>query len=300
MLPSTDADTIIIPPAKVDTGTRHTLTVQSFGMSDTGAVRETNEDQFLIATLTKAIGIKQSSVPQSSIQCSAEEGHIFVVADGFGGAPAGEQASALAVESIESFVANKLKWFYHLKGAEGENVLAEFQAALKQADARIFQESADHPELGGMGTTLTVAYSLGATLFVAHAGDSRCYLFRSPELMPLTHDHTLAEVLASRDPLGSTEKSRRRYSHVITNAIGGRSPGVRAEIQKHALKADDVLLLATDGLTRGVADSKIAAILQRERDPKTACQQLVAQALEAGGRDNVTVIVARYDAASAS
>jgi serine/threonine protein phosphatase PrpC len=294
MLPSTE----IVPCSPIesefkDTGRR--LRVSSFGMTDQGAVRETNEDQFLIATLTKAIRIQQISLAQAATLCGKDEGHVFLVADGFGGAPAGEQASALAVESIEAFLANKLKWFFRLKGPETEKVLAEFQAALREADARVFEEGAEHPELSGMGTTLTVAYSLRANLFVAHAGDSRCYLYRAPELMRLTHDHTLAEILSSNGPAPPTEADRRRLSHVITNAIGGRTPGVRAEVQKHSVQPGDILLLATDGLTRGVSDEQIAATLASERDPKATCERLVAQALDAGGRDNVTVLVARYE-----
>ncbi len=162
MTPSTD----LVPcpsPVPDFKGTGRELRVSSFGMTDKGAVRETNEDQFLIATLTKAVGIQQSSLAQSATLCAKDEGHVFLVADGFGGAPAGEQASALAVESIEAFLANKLKWFFQLKGPETEKVLAEFQTALRQADARVFEESAEHPEWNGMGTTLTVAIASGLT-----------------------------------------------------------------------------------------------------------------------------------------
>ena len=158
---------------------RSTLGMRSFGMTDRGTVRESNEDQFLVATLSKSVVIDQSSLPNSLIEHPAEKGHIFLVADGFGGAPAGEQASALAIESIEDYLAHTLKWFFRMKGPETEKVLAEFQDALRQADARVFEEMSEHPEYSGMGTTLTLAYSLGSTLFVAHAGDSRCYLFRA-------------------------------------------------------------------------------------------------------------------------
>lgn len=271
------------------------LRVRSFGMTDRGFVRNTNEDQFLIATLTKAVRIQQSSLLAATTRRGEEEGHIFVVADGFGGAPAGEQASAIAVESIEDFLANSLKWFFRLKGAEKEQALAEFQEALRRADARIFEQSDEHPELNGMGTTLTLAYSLGGDLFVAHAGDSRCYLFRESNLERLTRDHTLAAVLAESKSMVPDEAGRQRLSHVITNAVGGRSPGVHPEIHKWELRPGDMLLLATDGLTRHVPDEQIAATLATEPDPKAACERLTTLALDAGGRDNVTVVVARYE-----
>jgi PPM family protein phosphatase len=296
--PSTINDPLASPSSAHAAQGRPALGVRSFGLTDRGLVRETNEDQFLIATLTKAIKIEQSSLLVAATRRGDVEGHIFVVADGFGGAPAGEQASAIAVESIEDFLANTLKWFFRMKGAEKEKVLAEFQEALRRADARVFEQSAEHPELSGMGTTLTLAYSLGADLFVAHAGDSRCYLLRDSNLERLTRDHTLAAVLADSKSMPSDEASRKRFSHVITNAVGGRSPGVHPEIQKRELQPGDVLLVATDGLTRHVSDQQIAATLAAESDPQSACERLLALALDAGGRDNVTLIVARYESSS--
>lgn len=271
------------------------LRVRSFGMTDRGGVRASNEDQFLIAVLTKALKIQQSSLSHEQTKYADDQGHLFLVADGLGGAPAGEEASALVVKSIEEFLVNTLKWFFQLKGPDKDTVVAEFQDALRRADTKIFGEVAQHPELEGMGTTLTLAYSLGADLFVANAGDSRCYLFRNGELSQLTYDHTLANDLARQGLVPLIQTDRLVGSHLITNAIGGHEPGVRAEIHKLTLEPEDVLLLATDGLTSCVSDEQIAATLNAEPDPKIACERLVAQSLEHGGRDNVTVIVARYE-----
>src|SRR6187397_676997 len=123
------------------------LVVKAFGISDTGRVRPSNEDQFLIAELTKAMRIWQTSLPEKKAQFGEERGHLFLVADGMGGANAGEQASALAVVAIEWFTLNTLKWFFDAKGPEAQKVLAQFQSALRQADARILEESTAHPEL---------------------------------------------------------------------------------------------------------------------------------------------------------
>lgn len=298
-LPPTDPEINLSSPGQLEpTPESQPLSVRSFGMTDRGLVRELNEDQFLIAELTKALGIQQSSLPHAKSKCADDRGHIFLVADGLGGEPAGEEASALAVKSIEEFLVNTLKWFFQLKGPETDNVLAEFQGALTQADASIFSEVAEHPELEGMGTTLTLAYSLGANLFVANAGDSRCYLFRGNELVQLTRDHTLVNDLVRQGlvPPAHVDRLDRRLGHVVTNAIGGHTPGVRVEVHKTTLEPGDVLLLATDGLTSYVPDDRIAATLRAESDPKLACERLVAQAIEQGGRDNVTVIVSRYEA----
>ncbi len=272
------------------------LSVRSFGRTDRGLVRAANEDQFLIAELTKAMKIEQSSLPQPPTKYADDQGHIFLVADGLGGAPAGEDASVMVVKSLEDFLVNKLKWFFQLKGFEKENVVHEFQAALQRADAKIFAEVARRPELEGMGTTLTLAYRLGENLFVANAGDSRCYLFRHDQLTQLTYDHTLAQDLIRQGLPPPQPGEHLVGGELITNAIGGYEPGVRAEVYKATLEPNDVLLLATDGLTRCVPDERIAATLQAEPDPKIACERLVAQSLEQGGLDNVTVIVARFDA----
>ncbi len=297
-LPPTDPEINLSSPGQPDPAHEaRPMSVRSFGMTDQGLVRETNEDQFLIAVLSKALGIQQSSLAQAQAKYGDDTGHIFLVADGLGGSPAGEEASALAVKSIENFLVNTLKWFFQLKGPEKENVLNEFQDALRQADASIFSEVEQHPEFNGMGTTLTLAYSLGANLFVANAGDSRCYLFRGGELVQMTRDHTLVQDLVRQGlvPRAQIDRLDRRLGHMVTNVIGGYTPGVRVEVHKAKLEPGDVVLLATDGLTRYVPDEQIAATLQVEPDPKIACQRLVGQAIEQGGRDNVTVIVARYE-----
>jgi PPM family protein phosphatase len=293
-----DVETTLDLPNKAQSAQQgRALAVRSFGRTDRGSVRETNEDQFLIAELAKLLEIQQCSLPQTRKILSGERGHIFLVADGLGGAPAGEAASALAVESIEGFLLNTLKWFFHLKGPEKESLLTEFQAALTQADARILQEVEENPDLDGMGTTLTLAYSHETSLFVVNAGDSRCYLFRGGDLIQLTRDQTLAQEMALHGMRPSGRLNR--FSHILTNAIGGRTPGVEAQVHKAVLEPDDVLLLATDGLTRDLSDEQIAEILALESDPKIACDLLIARALEAGGRDNVTVIVTRFEATAA-
>jgi protein phosphatase len=271
-------------------------TVKAYGITDPGLVRENNEDQFLIGSLTKALQIQQTSLPQSRMQYSDERGYLFVVADGMGGHQGGEQASAIAVDSIERFVLNTLKWFLHLQGTEGQTLLKEFQSALQNTDARICQEASQQAGLWGMGTTLTMAYSLNQDLFIAHVGDSRCYLFRGGELEQLTHDHTLVQELVRMGSMEAEEASHHRLRHVITNVLGSSEPGVRPELHKVQLEAGDVLLLCSDGLTEMVPDEGIAAVLAEEADVRRACERLVAEAKVKGGKDNVTVILARYDA----
>jgi serine/threonine protein phosphatase PrpC len=240
--------------------------------------------------------VQYASLPQPKMQYGDERGHLFIVADGMGGHQAGEQASALAVQTIEAFALNTLKWFFRLKGTEEQDNLKEFQTALQQADARVCREAAQHPELAGMGTTATIAYSFGSRLFLAHVGDSRCYLFRGRQLHRLTHDHTLVEEMVRRGRLQPEEAAHHPLRHIITNAVGGHEPGVQVECHRIELEPDDTLLLCSDGLTKMVPDDRIAAVLQAEHEPRTACERFVAEANDHGGKDNITVIVARFEA----
>ena len=167
------------------------VTVKAIGITDKGKVRPANEDQFLFAELTKAMHVWQTSLPEPTLQVGEERAHLFLVADGMGGHQAGERASALAVVAIEQFTLNTFRWFFGANSTEAQRALAQFQSALGQADARILAEAVDHPELSGMGTTVTMAFHLGAQLCIVHVGDSRAYLYRDDELHQLTQDHTL-------------------------------------------------------------------------------------------------------------
>src|SRR5262245_11963255 len=140
------ADRGVLAPEMPTTATEQPrLHVRSFGLTDRGRVRPSNEDQFLIAVLAKTLHVQESSLPKPKVQESREQGYLFVVADGMGGAAGGEEASALAIDSIGTFALDTLKWFFQLKGGEADQLLAEFQKALRQADAKIFAEMAERP-----------------------------------------------------------------------------------------------------------------------------------------------------------
>jgi PPM family protein phosphatase len=271
--------------------------VRSFGLTDRGQVRPSNEDHFAIVELARTLYVRHTSVPQAQNQYGSRRGHLFLVADGMGGHRAGEVASALTVLTIEGFLLNTLKRFFRSQISEEQNVLKEFQGALLHADARIFEEASRHPEMLGMGTTLTLAFAVDWKLFVAHAGDSRCYLFSQNELHQLTQDHTYVAELVRQGALPPEGVSRHPFRHVVTNVLGGPERGVQAELHKLDLRPGDVVLLCSDGLTEMVADDRLAAALREEPDPRRACERLVAEANETGGKDNITVVVARFEEA---
>jgi PPM family protein phosphatase len=279
---------------------RGPLTVEAFGITDKGKVRATNEDQFLIAELTKAMRVWQTSLPEPKLQIGEERAHLFLVADGMGGHLAGERASALAMVAIEQFTLNTFKWFFGSNTTEAQRVLAQFQSALSHVDARILEEAAAHPELSGMGTTVTMAFHLGAQLCVVHVGDSRAYVYRDGELHQLTQDHTLMADMVRSGALQPDEVAGHRLRHVITNVVGGQELGVKVEARALEVQAGDRLLLCSDGLTEMVTNEAIAATLDAEPAPEVAAKKLLTQANDGGGQDNITLLIVRFDPADSN
>jgi PPM family protein phosphatase len=264
-------------------------------LTDTGKIRGNNEDHFLIARLSKSMQVCKTSLPErGEPQFADEEGYLIVVADGMGGAAAGERASALAVGSVESFVLNTLKWFFHLSGHDEHELLTELRLSLERADRAVIERARADPALEGMGTTLTMAYSVASDLYIVHAGDSRAYLFREGALEQLTRDHTLVQTLIDGGAISPEDAKRHNRRNVVTNVIGGPRAGVFAEIHKVAVLDGDIMLFCTDGLTEPVGDDAIAEVLEHHPDPESACARLVDLALSQGGPDNVTAVVARY------
>jgi protein phosphatase len=273
------------------------LAVKAFGITDTGKVRKSNEDQFLIAELSKRMRVWQTSLPEPKLQVGEDRAHLFLVADGMGGHRAGERASTIAVAAIEQFTLNTFRWFFASDSPGAQKVLAQFQSALSQADAKIAEEAAENPELQGMGTTLTMAFQLGAQLCLVHVGDSRAYLYRVGQLHQLTQDHTVVAEMVRRGALQPDQVAGHPLRHVITNVVGGPTIGVKVEARAFEVQAGDRLLLCSDGLTEMVTNDAIAATLDAESEPEAAAKALLAQANEGGGRDNITALIVRFDPA---
>jgi protein phosphatase len=269
------------------------------GLTDVGRVRHNNEDQFLIADLSKSLLVHETSlaVDDHSRLFGSTQGQLLLVADGMGGQAAGKRAATLAVDTIIEYVLNSMHCLYRLRAAEDETtLLQDLQAALAECTARVRADVELNPAHQGMGTTLTLGYITWPRFYVIHVGDSRCYLLRDSQLTQITTDHTVAQQLVERGALTPDQAEQSRWSHVLWNAIGGDSPKRAPDIYKQHLRIGDTLLLCTDGLSGFVSDSEIAALLLRNDPARTTCEQLVQAANNAGGKDNITVIVARFHA----
>jgi len=277
----------------------HKVEISCGALTHPGKVREKNEDHFLVARLAKSMQVCQSSLAApGAMDFSQEDGYLMVVADGMGGAAAGERASAMAVATVKDYALNTLKWFLHVGRKEENALVDELQKTLELADKAVVEEGEANARLYGMGTTLTMAYSIGQDLYITHAGDSRAYLFREGKLEQITNDHTLVQMMISGGVLSPEDARHHARRNVVTNVIGGPSEGVHAEIHKVRVMDGDILLLCSDGLTEPVEDGRIAEVLGSEPDPEAAARRLIDLALKNGGPDNITAVVARYSVES--
>ncbi len=268
--------------------------LEAAGRTDQGLVRTTNQDQFIVAQIRRILEVSQSSLPSepSRPHFGGPVGHLLVVADGVGGGAAGDRASALALQSFLQFVSESMQ-IGQVGGSLEDDLLAQFSQAIGTAHARVRREIEQRPELSGMATTLTMAYVLGLRAYISHVGDSRCYLLRDGEALRLTRDQTYAQELVDQGVLLPSEVDESRWSHVLASAVGGQSQE-QPEILTYRclLEPGDALLLCTDGLTKHVDEAELAESLSG-RSANEACDHLVTRALEAGGTDNVTVVLAR-------
>jgi serine/threonine protein phosphatase PrpC len=207
---------------------------------------------------------------------------VFVVADGMGGAQAGEVASRIAVETFQRELPPD--------GSPEERLAACAQAA----NRRIYEISRTEQERAGMGTTLTAVYVSDADLSVAHVGDSRAYLFRDHQLSRLTQDHSLVEELLRQGKLTEEQAAEHPQRSIITRALGIDAE-VSVDTHTYPARPGDVVLLCSDGLTSMISEKQVAAVLDAEADLDRAGERLIAEANQAGGRDNITVILFRLE-----
>ena len=276
-------------------GTRAPVEIEVGALSDPGKVRRNNEDHYFVARFERVMQTLFSNLPAGEVpERFSEAGYGMVVADGVGGAAAGEVASSTAVRVLVEMALETPNWIMNFEGERGREVLARTEARFRKI-GRVFLEQASHDHaLAGMGTTMTFAGSVGTDLLIAHVGDSRAYLFRGGELRPLTRDQTVAQTLADAGAIRPEEVATHPSRNVLVGAITTRQGDSPAELHHLRLEDGDQILLCSDGLTDMVADAAIAGILARAGAAAEACRALVDLALEAGGKDNVTVVLARY------
>ncbi len=264
-------------------------------LSHKGNVRTNNEDHFLAVRFGRVLQTMLTNVPDGLIPSRSDEvGYGMVIADGMGGQVAGEIASQSAISTLVGLVLDTPDWILRIGENEAEEVMRRLADRFCRVGESLYEKAKFNPSLSDMGTTLTVATTLGTNLIVANVGDSRAYLYHDGKLEQLTRDHTVAQDLADLGVIRQQDTATHRQRHILTRALTGNASHVQADVHRLKLADGDQLLLCTDGLSDMVNDAAIAGLLGQAPSAQAACQTLVDEALKNGGRDNVTVMVARY------
>lgn len=272
------------------------LSVDIAGATHQGHVRENNEDSYLLIRFGRSLEKLATNLDEHLLEQNYSlTGYGMLVADGMGGMAAGEVASRLALSTLIELLVDTTDWTLALKrDKDVRTVFERMTRRFFQIDKILKDEAVRDETLDGMGTTLTVAGTLGNDLVLGHVGDSRAYLLRGNTLRQLTTDHTLAQALIDAGVASSDDPASRSMRHVLTAAIGSLDERVEPQVQRFRLSPDDQLLLCTDGLTEMVDDELIAEVLREAESAQSACQTLIDLALSAGGTDNITVALARF------
>jgi len=268
--------------------TNGSVRVSVFGKTDLGRTREHNEDTFLVADLSTGNASLQPEVRNHEI---GPRGSLFMVADGMGGAAAGELASAMAADLIHRHMATA--W-----ASDGTATASRFAFRMKEAvelaNGRIYAYAREHAEVRGMGTTVTAAGIFGSDLYLAQIGDSRAYLVRGNEAIQLTKDQSLMQRLVDAGELTEDEAEQSERRNIILQALGP-DPRVKVDLTHQSVRRGDTLILCSDGLSGLVRREEFASLAQQHGDPQSVCAALIDLANARGGPDNITVVTARFE-----
>jgi serine/threonine protein phosphatase PrpC len=267
--------------------------IDAWGLTHRGKVRETNQDHFLVGALTSGVQIDATSLgsARDDIIFRDRSASVGVVADGVGGSMGGEHAARVAVEALVQEVSRS---FHHAQFAEARDPDV-FSRLLHDAaltcHASLLQRAEKEPEKGSFATTLTFFLGLWPHAYLLQVGDSRCYIHQDGHLTQITRDQTWAQDLIDTGTLSQTRAQASRWANVLSSSIGGQeSAPVVTRIER---TWGDVVLLCSDGLTKHVGDERIAERIAGMTGSRQLAEDLLQDALDDGGTDNVTIIVGR-------
>ena len=262
------------------------------GLTHPGKVRAENQDHFLLSSVHKHVEILSTSLTGRQLSPLGDERVVFLamVADGVGGGEGGEEASATAVQNALQYVVKGMDCYYRSDSTE-EAFIAELQKTADACHRAVVARAREEGVEGTMATTLTLWMGVWPWYYLMQVGDSRYYLWRNGVLTQVSRDQTIAEELVQKGVFTRAIASRSQFAHVLSSSIGGDQ--TMPVVTK--LKADwhNVHLLCSDGLTKHVSDDQIAQRLATMTSARQCAEQLLQDALDGGGTDNVTIIVGR-------
>ena len=261
-----------------------------FGLTHPGKVRKENQDHFLLATVHPQVVVHGTSLPGSDALplLGGRLGTILLVADGVGGSSDGEGAARLATESVARYVASSLRSYHAIGIAKEDEFLDTLEGAAMHVHDAVRQEAGSRR----MATTMTLGIGVWPWLYVIQVGDSRMYLYAHGQLQLMTRDQTLGQELVDEGAMSKSDLKRSPLAHVLSSAIGSdeAKPVVtRVDVTERGC----ICLFCSDGLTKHVSDEEIARYCKNVQNAEQLCRDLLELALERGGTDNITILVAR-------
>ena len=265
--------------------------IDVFGISDVGKKRERNEDHFVVATLKKEISLRQSNLADTSVLDAARgtEAQLLAVADGVGGQAGGQLASMTAVTTLVTYLGKVASCFNNLDVDEEHEFLEKLELGVQEAHQRVLE--AHGRQSRPPATTLTMITLLYPRAYIVHVGDSRAMYLHNGWLRPLTRDQTMGEAMVDAGAMTEEQAARSSLTQTLYSALGGQD--MLPHVGLVDFGPNDVLLICSDGLTKHVNDKRIAEVLGKTWTAEMMAKTLIQDALEGGGSDNVTVIVAR-------
>lgn len=265
--------------------------LEAYGVTHRGKVRAENQDHFLIGSLRKRINVRQSSLSLDQIPLEEERVASFMmVADGVGGGQKGEQASRLALEIVTKYIAEGARCYYRFD-EEGVDLVQALEEGARRCHDAIQERAASDESAAGMATTLTLFIGVWPWNYILQVGDSRYYQYRNGALTQISRDQTVAQELADQGIMPRDLVPRSPLTHVLSSSIGGHQTA--PVVTRIPSAWGTVHLLCSDGLTRHVSDERIAERLGTMQSARQVCEDLLQDALDGGGTDNITVVVGR-------
>jgi serine/threonine protein phosphatase PrpC len=264
-----------------------------YGLTHPGKLRKENQDHFLICALRKQIVVQLTSLPDANDLLAGSERLtlLMMVADGVGGGSKGEVASRTALEGVTQYVSRSMRCYYAASSGDDKELFEALQEGALQSHEELMRQGQENPEYRGMATTLTLYLGVWPRAYLLQVGDSRCYLLREGELTQVTRDQTMAQELIDLGVLTRASAAGTRYERTLSSSIGGSQTA--PAVSKFDLAWDTVVLLCSDGLTKHVPDQRIRERLRAMTSAKQVCEDLLLDALNDGGTDNITLIVRR-------
>jgi len=262
-------------------------TLEATGRTDTGLVREHNEDSFLLGDLVSGKFVNENHAGPLRAQALPV---VLMVADGVGGAASGEIASSMATKIAYEYLRER----WHRGGLRGTVIVADaLQQALFAANKAIHAHARNDRSHHGMGTTSTLALSVKGMIYFAQVGDSRAYIVRGGLATQMTKDQSLVQRMVDAGKMTREQAEKSEHRNIILQALGPEE-SVVPELTRDRLQDGDVVILCSDGLSNQVSSAEIARMTSDNTDLDALCEALVERALETGAPDNVTVVAARF------